>query len=140
MTRMIKEVMTRDLQCVHPDANLAEVARIMRDKDIGDVLVCDHDGKLRGIVTDRDIVVRGVAQGCDLATTCVGDVFTEGVTKLPESATIEQAVELMRSQAVRRLPVVRDEVPVGIVSIGDLAQARDPQSALADISSAAPNN
>lgn len=140
MARTIQEVMTRNVQCVPRNATLADVARVMRDHKIGDVLVTDEDGRLCGIVTDRDIVVRGVADSRDPAQTPITEVYTHSVTKLQETATVEQAVALMRDQAVRRLPVVRDEMPVGIVSLGDLAQTRDPESALADISAAAPNN
>jgi CBS domain-containing protein len=139
MAQLINEVMTKKVHSVRSDAPLHDVARMMRDKQIGDVLVTDRDGKLRGILTDRDIVVRAIAADRDLAATKAGDICTDSVTNVAPNATVEEAVKLMRERAVRRVPVVRDGVPIGIVSIGDLARERDPGSALAAISAAAPN-
>ena len=111
----------------------------MRDQAIGDVIVL-KDGAICGIVTDRDITVRAVAEGRDPKSTPVGDICTEGLATVTPDASVAEAVELMRSKAVRRLPVVEGGKPIGIVSIGDLAVERDPKSALADISSADPNS
>jgi len=132
--------MTKGVTCVGRDASLREVAQLMRDKKIGDVLVTDDKGKLCGIVTDRDVVVRAIAEGKDVQSTKVDDVCSGQLATLAPSASIDDAVKMMREKAVRRVPVVRDDVPVGIVSIGDLAVEKDPQSALADISAASPNN
>lgn len=140
MAQRIEEVMTKDVRCVSEDTPVNEVAAMMRDHDIGDVLVTRGDNKLCGILTDRDIVVRVIAEGTDPASIRAGDICTDQLVTLAPDASVDEAVELMRKSAVRRVPVVRDEVPVGIVSIGDLAQSRDPKSALADISKAAPNN
>jgi CBS domain-containing protein len=111
----------------------------MRANDIGDVIVVDDNGKLTGIVTDRDIVVRVVAEGRDPRATRLGDIASRELTVLAPDDPVERAVELMRERAIRRLPVVEQGKPVGIVSIGDLALDRDPDSALADISAAPPN-
>jgi CBS domain-containing protein len=132
--------MTKGVTCVGRDASLREVAQLMRDKKIGDVLVTDDQGKLCGIVTDRDVVVRAVAEGKDVGTTKVEAVCSAKLATLRPDASIDEAVKMMRDKAVRRVPVVRDDVPVGIVSIGDLAVEKDPKSALAGISAAAPNN
>jgi CBS domain-containing protein len=99
----------------------------------------EDDGQVRGIVTDRDIVVRAVADGRDPASTTLGEVGSTDVVALSPDDTVERAVEIMRQKAIRRVPVVEGGRAVGIVSIGDLAAERDPDSALADISSARPN-
>jgi CBS domain-containing protein len=140
MSHQIQDIMTKQIHSVRSETPLLDVARLMRDKKIGDVLVTNTDGTLRGIVTDRDIVVRADAAGRPLDKTKVGDICSEQLVKLKPDSTIDEAVRIMREHAVRRVPVVRDGHAVGIVTIGDLARHQDPRSALADISSAAPNN
>jgi CBS domain-containing protein len=140
MPQQIQDVMTKQLHTVRNDATLRTVARMMHDQKIGDVVVTNADGTMCGIVTDRDLVVRGMAEQRDPDTTQVAVVCTDEVIKLPPSATIDEAVKLMREHAVRRIPVVSDGKAVGIVTIGDLARAKDPDSALAQISAAPPNN
>ena len=130
--------MTRDPRTVNADDPVVEAARVMRDSDIGDVIVME-DGQVGGIVTDRDIVVRGVADGRDPESTNVSDVCTSGVETIEPEASVDDALRLMREHDIRRLPVVRDGRPVGIISIGDLAVEREPDSTLADISAAAPD-
>jgi CBS domain-containing protein len=139
MARTINEVMTHDPRTVSADAPLTEVAKVMAEADIGDVLVEDS-GKLEGIVTDRDIVVRALAEGRDPSQTKARDVETKTVQALTPDQSVEEAIRVMRENDVRRVPVVQDGRPVGIVSIGDLAVERDSGSALADISAASPNN
>jgi CBS domain-containing protein len=134
----VGEVMTADPISVRPGTSLAEVARLMRDADTGAMVVTDDAGRLTGLVTDRDIAVRAVAEGRDITTATVGDIATGDLATLAPSDTVDHAVRLMRQRAVRRLPVVENERPVGVVSIGDLAVERDADSALADISSAPP--
>jgi CBS domain-containing protein len=140
MPQLIQDIMTRKVHTVRSDATLLDVARVMRDNKIGDVLVTERDGSLRGIVTDRDIVVRADADGKPLDTTQVGEICSDQLVKLAPNSTIDEAVKVMREHAIRRIPVVRDGQPIGIVSIGDLARHQDPRSALAQISSAPPNN
>ena len=140
MAQQIQDIMTKQIHTVSTDATLLDVARLMRDKRIGDVLVTGRDGTLCGIVTDRDIVVRADAAAKPLDRTKVGDICTSQLVKLAPSSSIDEAVKVMREHAIRRVPVVQDGHPVGIVSIGDLARHKDPDSALAQISSAAPNN
>ena len=131
--------MTRDPRTVNADDPVVEAARVMRDSDIGDVIVME-DGQVGGIVTDRDIVVRGVADGRDPESTNVSDVCTSGVETIEPEASVDDALRLMREHDIRRLPVVKNGRPVGIVSLGDLAVERDPESTLADISAASPDN
>jgi CBS domain-containing protein len=140
MTRQIRDVMSRGAVAVEPMTSVVQAARLMRDEDVGDVLVV-YDRDLFGVLTDRDIVVRTVAENRDPNTTTAGSVCTRPpVVMLTPEDTTEHAVALMRRHAVRRLPVVEsDGSPVGIVSLGDLAEAEDPRSALADVSRARPN-
>jgi CBS domain-containing protein len=139
MGRSIREVMTDRVITLPVDASIVDAGRAMRENDIGDVVVMEGD-RFRGLVTDRDIVVRAVADGSDPSTTQVRDVFTEGVRTLSPDSTVADAVDIMREAAVRRIPVLDGERPVGIVSIGDLAIREDEGSALADISDAPPSD
>ncbi|MCX5195579.1 CBS domain-containing protein [Streptomyces sp. NBC_00249] len=138
MTRRVHEVMTRNPVTVEQLTSLSEAARVMRDAGIGDVLVVE-EGRLRGIVTDRDIVVRALAEDRDPAETTVRAVCsTEPVTVGPDDQ-VDQAVDVMRRHALRRLPVVgEDGGLVGIVTLGDLEVERDPGSPLASIAAAEP--
>jgi len=139
MAQNVSDVMTVDLVTCPSTAKIADVARLMRDRDIGDVLVT-NDGQLRGIVTDRDIVVRCVAEGIDINTASLSAACSEELTTVTSDTPIERAVAIMAEHALRRLPVVDRGKPVGIVSIGDLAIQRDPHSALGQISAQPPNN
>jgi CBS domain-containing protein len=138
MTRTVEEIMTRDPRTVNAGDPVIDAARIMRDDDIGDVIVVDN-GNVEGIVTDRDIVVRGAAENRDPESTPVREVCTSGVKALEPGATVDDALRKMREADIRRLPVVEDGRPVGIVSLGDLAVEREPDSTLADISAASPD-
>jgi CBS domain-containing protein len=110
----------------------------MKQHDIGDVIVLD-DSKVCGVVTDRDIVVRALAEGRDPATVKLGDICSRDLVSLAPTDSVEDAVRLMRERAIRRLPVLDKGRPVGMVSIGDLAVERDGDSVLADISVAPAN-
>ena len=117
---------------------LIDAAAQMREYDIGDVLITEQD-RILGVLTDRDIVVRGLAGGKDPARTTAGEIASGHLVTVAPDDPVSRAVELMREHAVRRLPVCQDGRPVGIVSIGDLAVEQDPRSALADISAAPAN-
>ena len=139
MAQTVRDVMTADPVCMPPNASITDAARTMRDRGIGDVLVLDGK-ELRGVVTDRDIVIRTIAEGgnpqsLDLASVCSSGQLS---TVTPET-TVDDAARLMRERAVRRLPVVEGGRPVGVVAIGDLAVEQDPGSALAEISAAPAN-
>jgi CBS domain-containing protein len=138
MAQSIREVMTPDPRTVQPDATLQDAARQMSQDDIGAVLVKENGSV--GILTDRDIVVRAVAEHKDPSSTKVGDVASHGVAALSPDQSVEDAIKIVREKNVRRIPVLEGDKPVGIVSIGDLAIERDTSSALADISSEPPNN
>src|SRR5215208_886733 len=139
MARTVEEIMTRDPRTVNAGDPVIEAARIMRDDDIGDVIVVEN-GNVQGIVTDRDIVVRDVAEGRDPESTPVREVCTTAVAALEPGASVDDALRKMREADIRRLPVVVDGRPVGILSLGDLAVEREPDSTLADISAASPDN
>jgi CBS domain-containing protein len=139
MAQAIKDVMTPDPVCVDPHASAADAARRMRDVDSGAILVAE-DGHLKGLLTDRDIVVRAIAEGRDPAQVEVQEICSADIQALRPDDDVDRAVQLMRDRHVRRIPVVEEgDRPVGIVSIGDLALARDERSALADISGAPAN-
>lgn len=136
MAHQVQEIMAGDPVAVSPKTSMAEAARLMRDRHIGDVLLTEN-GKLRGLVTDRDITVRGVAEQHS-ADTPVGELCSPDLVYCAPEDEVDRAVTLMREHAVRRLPVVDHDRLVGVVSLGDLAVDRDPRSALADISAASP--
>jgi CBS domain-containing protein len=137
MADFVREVMTPGVVAVRPDASLVEAAQLMRAEDIGDVLVTSA-GQIVGVLTDRDITLRAVADGADPLTVSAQAACTPGPVVVGPDDPVSTAVDLMRGHAVRRLPVVEDGRPVGMVSLGDLAVAQDPTSALADISQATP--
>jgi CBS domain-containing protein len=139
MTDTIRGLMTTDLVSVDESATLTEVAALMRDHDIGDVIV-RRDDEVRGIVTDRDLVVRAVAQGEDPASARAGDICTGDVVSLSVDESVDAAARKMAEAAVRRLPVVDGDDVVGIISLGDLARERDPGSVLGELSAEPPND
>jgi CBS domain-containing protein len=135
----VSELMTPEPIVLDASASLVDAARAMKARDVGDVLV-RREGRLCGIVTDRDLVVRGLAEGgSDLTSRTLADICTTELECLAPSAEVGEAIEMMESKAIRRLPIVEDGRPVGIVSLGDLAVARDRSSALGKISAAPPS-
>ena len=139
MAQSIREVMTADPRTVEPGDSVVDAARQMAEGDVGAVLVTEN-GSVTGILTDRDIAVRVVAEGRDPQGTKVGDACTRDPVCLTVDQSVEDAVGIVREHNVRRIPVVQDGRPAGIVSIGDLSVQRDMGSALADISSEPANN
>ena len=138
MADTIRDLLKGDPVTVEADATVEDAAKLMDEKDIGNVLVVEN-GEVQGIATDRDIVVRVIAKG-NGPDASVSDAATTDLETLEPDASIEDAIKKMEQGNVRRLPVVEDGKPVGVISLGDLAQARDQDSALADISAASPNN
>jgi CBS domain-containing protein len=117
----IQDVMTADVSFVKPDTPILEIARKMRDHDIGSTPVVEND-QVVGMVTDRDIVVRLVADGGDLRVKTAGDAMSPGVLYCFGDETVEAVLENMGDQQIRRLPVVnREKRLIGVVSLGDLA-------------------
>jgi CBS domain-containing protein len=138
----VAEVMTRDVRTMTPNDSVVDAARCMDELNVGVIPVCDGD-RLVGVVTDRDIVVRGVAQQGEVGRMMLADVMSAHVRCAREDDDIEKALSEMADAQVRRLPVVDGEQRlVGIVSLGDIA-AKDPADegdlamSLGDISSPA---
>jgi CBS domain-containing protein len=138
MAQNIRDVMTAHPVTLPATSSLVDAALAMRDFNVGDVIVLE-DGQICGIITDRDIVVRAIANGNYPATTKLGEICSRELTTLSPTDTVDDAVRLMRENAIRRLPVVENGQPVGIVSLGDLVIDRDRHSVLGDISAALPN-
>ena len=139
MAQSIRDVMTKDPITLSADQPVIEAARCMRDRDIGDVIITEGD-RAAGILTDRDIAVRVIAEGRDPKKAKLGEVASMNPATIAPDDSVDNAIRMMRKHNIRRLPVVENNRPVGVVTIGDLAIDRDRQSALADISAAAPNN
>lgn len=138
MTQTVADVMTRNPATIEREDSTAEAARRMAAVGSGDVVVLDN-GKVCGILTDRDIAIRLVAEDKP-GTTPVSEIVTDTeLTTVSPDTPLDQAIQLIRAKAVRRLPVVEKDQAIGIVSIGDLAIERDPESALADVSAAKDN-
>jgi CBS domain-containing protein len=137
-TKRITDVMTTTPRTLTTDAPVSEAAKVMRDENIGDILIT-QDGELVGILTDRDIVVRVLAENLEPTDTPVGDIASHELVTVSPQDTVDDAVRLMRERSLRRIPVVDGGKCVGIVSLGDLAVEKDPDSALADISATPPN-
>lgn len=133
----VREVMTENIETVSRITKIADAARTMRDSDVGFLPVVD-DGKLVGVITDRDITVRVVAEGRDPAATPVDRYYTPHAITISPDASIEEAAHLMGSQQIRRLLVVQGGQILGVLSLGDVAtQAADEQEvgeALAEVS------
>jgi CBS domain-containing protein len=125
--------------CCAPNTTAAEAARLMKQHHIGDVLIRD-DGRLTGIVTDRDLAVRVLAEDVPPAERTLGEICSADVAWVSPDDDVHRVVQLMKERAVRRLPVCEDDGRlVGVVSIGDIAIDRDRQSVLGRISAAPPN-
>ena len=138
MTKM-RDIMSPAPVCMAPGESASAAAQAMKGSGIGTVLVL-ADGRLSGLVTDRDITVRVLAENRDPRTTRIGDICSGDLVVLGPDDDVEEAARLVRERAVRRIPVLADGRPVGVVSIGDLALEQDPASALSGVSSAPPNS
>jgi CBS domain-containing protein len=139
MGQKIRELMTGAPVALDVGATVSEAARQMKQRNVGDVLVT-RDGKLCGIVTDRDLVVRCLAQDDgDSRRKTIGEFCTEELVTLAPDAEVTEAIRVMQDHAVRRIPIVDHDRAVGVVSLGDLAIERDRQSTLGEISAAPPN-
>lgn len=117
----IREIMTSGARCIGPDASLTKAASLMRELDVGSLPVCDND-RLTGMITDRDIAIRGVAEARDLSGTPVRAIMSQTVVYAFDDQDVEDAARVMEMNQIRRLPILnRDKRLVGIVSLGDVA-------------------
>lgn len=143
-SRHIRDVMTANPECVTDKDSIRDVARIMKDQDTGVVPVVDGK-KIIGLITDRDIVVRGVAEGKNIENARVNELMTKSVRTVREDATVNDALALMSNSEIRRVAVVNhnDEL-VGIVSLGDISTNTSADGKVGQtveqISQAPPNN
>ncbi len=136
----VRDVMTAAPETVTLDAPLTAAARLMAEKDIGDVIVIEPGTeRVAGIVTDRDIAIRAVAEGRDPGATTVEEIFSRDLVAASPADSVQHVIELMEDLKVRRLPVVEADRAVGIVSLGDLAVETNVGSALAEISAGTPD-
>src|SRR5512144_535622 len=120
MHEKVRDYMTRDPVALQATDSVEAAADAMRQRDIGNVLVLERD-KILGIVTDRDIVVRVVAERRDPRGTKLAEVSSRELSTLSPEDSIEDAISVMQNKAVRRLPVIENGRPIGIVALGDLA-------------------
>ncbi len=139
MAVSIREVMTKDPITIEESATVVDAAKAMQRADVGPALIT-RNGELAGIITDRDIAVRVVAEGQDPNSVQALDIASTDLVTLSPDDDAGDAVKLMTEKNIRRLPIVEGNRPVGIVSLGDLAVSLDSGSGLADISAASPNN
>jgi CBS domain-containing protein len=142
--RHVRDVMTLNPECVSERDSIRDVARIMKEQDTGVVPVVDGK-KIIGLITDRDIVVRGIAEGRDVSSVKVNEIMTKSVRSVKEDAPLSEVLDLMSNAEVRRVPVVNgNNELVGIVSLGDIATNTNQDGrvgkAVENISEAPPNN
>jgi CBS domain-containing protein len=133
--RPVTEIMSTTVETVPGGTNLVEATQRMARADIGDVLVVDSSGALRGIITDRDIAIRVVAEGQDPQDVRVADGMSSAVS-VRSDATVEEAMQVMRQHDIRRIPVDTTDRPIGVISLGDLSTSPKARSVLADVSAA----
>lgn len=138
MTRKVREIMSAAPACMAASESVSAAAKAMKERGIGTVLVLSG-GRLAGLVTDRDIAIRVLAENRDPLTTRLDDICSSELAVLSPDDAVETATRMVRDRAVRRLPVMADGTPVGVVSIGDLALDKDEGSALSQISAFGPN-
>jgi len=134
----VQDIMSRKIVTVSPDENASLAARLLSRYNIGALPVCTRDGRLRGMVTDRDIVLRCIAAGEEPEATRLSNIMTRKVVSVSTHDSVERAASLMAREQVRRLPVEEDGKVVGILSLADIARSRscstEAASALSEIS------
>ncbi len=134
----VKELMCQSVASVDPQDTAQNAAQLLAQHNVGSLPVCGEDGGLRGVVTDRDIVLRCVAVQEDPASTPVHKIMTRNCATVSPTADVREAAQIMAARQIRRLPVVEDDKVVGMVSLGDLSQCHscdmEAASALSEIS------
>lgn len=138
MTQLVRDLMTPNPVALPGETSVRQAAQRMREQDIGDVLVLDGE-QVCGIVTDRDLVVRGLADRDDLSDCNLNDVCSKELVTATADEDADTAIARMREKAVRRIAVLDGGRPVGVFSLGDAAMEKDPRSVLGDISAARGN-
>ena len=136
--RKVRDIMSAAPVCMAPGESVSAAASAMKQHGIGTVLLLT-DGRFSGLVTDRDIAVRVLAEDRDPRATRIGDICGGELVVLDPDDNLVQAARLVRDHAARRVPVLRNGTPVGVLSIGDLALEKDATSVLSGVSSAPPD-
>lgn len=139
MTRKLRDIMSPAPACLASTETVLAAARAMKERGVGTVLVL-ADGQLSGLVTDRDITVRVLAENLDPATTRIGEICSTEMAALGPDDDVDQAARLVRERVVRRIPVLQDGIPVGVVSVGDLALHKGEAAALCGAQAASPDS
>ena len=124
----VKECMCSKVSCVKPETTICDVAKLMLDKHVGCIPVCDNNNKVVGLVTDRDLTLRTLACEKDIKQTPVSEVMTTKVFNVAPDAELTEAEKIMCECQVRRVPVVENDVLVGIITVGDLANNQNISS------------
>ena len=119
----IREVMTNPVIRINSDETVEVAARTLAHYNIGALMICGNDGRLRGVVTDRDIVTRCIAAGRNPGTVKVSQIMSGSVVGITPDMDTEDAAEIMGRRQIRRLPVLENEKLCGMISLGDLARA-----------------
>ena len=141
MAKTAREVMTGGAECVGENETLQEAAGKMAQLDVGALPICGEDNRLKGMLTDRDIVVKAIARGRDVTSTTAGELADQSeVVTIGADDSVEEALQTMKEHKVRRLPVIDGHDLIGVVSQGDLAKAIDDEKVgdLVEAISAAP--
>lgn len=129
MSQTVKDVMTREVEAARPDMTLKEVAEILRSRDIGSLPVVEAS-RVAGVITDRDITIRGVAEGRDVSSAKVSEIMSKDVVSVREDAPVAEAEKLMHDRQLRRLPVVNDKDELcGYLALARIARERSPERA-----------
>jgi len=129
----LREVMTSNVEVIHPNASVQEAAEMMRSLDVGSLPVCDGR-KMQGMITDRDITIRAVADGREARQTAVREIMTSELVYCFEDEDVQAAAKLMNDHQIRRLPIVNEQKElVGIVSLGDLAVETDDEAMVGQV-------
>ncbi|MFH8249200.1 CBS domain-containing protein [Microbacterium sp. B2969] len=124
---LAREIMTPSPQCIGEHQTLVEAARLLATLDVGVLPICGDDGKLKGMLTDRDIVVKAIAEGRDPGTTTADDLAEGKPVYVDADDDVDEAMSLMKQHQVRRLPVIEDHRLVGIISQADIALTASPK-------------
>lgn len=125
MAKKAREVMTEGCECIGENETVADAAKKLADLDVGSMPICGEDDRLKGMLTDRDIVVKVIAQGGDPAATKAGELGEGKPVTIGADDSVEDAMAAMKENKVRRLPVIEDQQLVGIVSQADVANQAD---------------
>lgn len=123
----VKECMCSQVSCITPNTTLSDVAKLMQEQHIGCVPVCDNNKNVVGLITDRDIVLRGVACNKDSNQTPVSDIMTTKIYTVEPDAEVNEASNIMCKCQVKRVPVIKNDMIVGIITLGDLVNNQQVQ-------------